>query len=97
MNAPGFTAEASLYKTRGCYSVAAGWTDAAHGRVVPAQWCGPCHVLAGSACPGHCMQWCSTASSSFPILPRCCPPEQCGQPPSDEPCCKKVCCKASCG
>ena len=96
MNMPGFTAEASLYRTGGHYSIAAGWTDATYGLVVPAQNCGPCHVVATSPCPGHCMQWCFTGSPSFPVVPKCCPPDKCGPPSSDDPCCKKICCKASC-
>jgi hypothetical protein len=51
MNMPGFTADASLYKTSGHYQLSAGWAGEADAPVLPSTWppsfycvphCGPC-------------------------------------------------------
>ena len=94
MNMLGFTGQASLYRTTGHYGGGAGLADAVGSGIVPAQaTCNaPCFASTLLNCPDHCVQWCFTAGS-LPVL-KCC--GQCNPPPSSEPCCKKVCCRANC-
>lgn len=102
MGALMLNAEASLYRSSGRYAAVAGWINAALGGVTPAQLppCGTftnCVIDAGlfPNCPGHCGHRCGVAG--VPPTLECCPPDRCGSPPpSDGPCCTKVCCRASC-
>ena len=77
--------------------VAARWTAAAYGQIVPAQQRPLCGTGDFTGCtiptpncpgPGGCMQECVSVAGV--ITNECCPAEKCA--PRDE-CCKQVCCE----
>lgn len=105
MGTPTLNAAVSLYRTRGYYASTAGWTDALRGRVAPALFCGTGSFTGCvkdptfTDCTDNCGQRCSKLNpdGSGVLTHECCPPEKCGAPPpSDDGCCRKVCCRATC-